>query len=452
MANATPDALEPVREGPLAGIRVLDLTTERAELAGRMLADLGADVLKIEPPEGARARHLAPFDERSGAPSDGDHPRSLYWAAVGLGKRSLVLDLDTADDRDHLVELATAADVLLESFGPGFLDDRELGDGALRARNPRLIYASITPFGAAGPKAHWPASELTIEAACGRLSLQGDRDRPPLPLGYPQAAFHAGALAAGDIVIALNEREASGLGQRLDTSMTEAMIWTLMNGTQYPPATGHDPPAGGDDRATSDFRGAGEGPPIPCADGWVNAAFPPPLLGQLLVAIRDELGDAFAAELDVPPELATVDADQWADDVMSERVAPELIAAALEVVLRFIAARPEGGPLRVGGEPPHSARPDQLHGGRARRAALPRPRLLAGPSATPRIPVRPPASRAPRSSNRSLLRSSTMPPRTRTGGPRPGPSPPLPPPRTHGSGRPSPASRSPTSPGSRPVQ
>jgi len=330
-----------VNTAPLAGIRVLDLADERAELAGRMLADLGADVLKIEPPEGARARRLAPFDERPTAPTDDDHPRSLYWAAVAIGKRSLALDLEAPEGRDRLLALARDADVLVESFEPGYLDALGLGDDSLRALNPRLIYASVTPFGAEGPRARWPASELTIEAASGRLSLQGDRDRPPIPLGYPQAAFHAGALAAGDIVIALNERELSGLGQRLDTSMTEAMIWTLMNGTQYPPATGHDPPAGGDDRATSDFRGAGEGPPIPCADGWVNAAFPPPLLGQLLEAIRDELGDAFVDELAVPPDLATVDANQWADDVMSGRTAPEVIGAALDVVLRFIAARPK---------------------------------------------------------------------------------------------------------------
>lgn len=326
-------------EGPLAGIRVLDLTTERAELAGRMLADLGADVLKIEPSEGARARHLAPFDERPDAPSDGDHPRSLYWAAVGLGKRSLVLDLETSEDRDRLLALVRDADVLFESFAPGYLDARGLGYAALSALNPRLVYASITPFGAEGPKAAWPAAELTIEAACGRLSLQGDRDRPPIPLGYPQAAFHAGAQAAADAIIALNERALSGLGQRLDTSMVEVMIWTLMNGAQYPPATGHEPPAGGDDRADSDFRGAGEGPPVPCADGWVNATFPPTLLGRLVAAIRDDLGDRFADELDVPPELLEVDGEAWVEQAMAGQLTYALAVAAQELVLRFCTLR-----------------------------------------------------------------------------------------------------------------
>lgn len=336
MANTIPDGSS---EGPLAGIRVLDLTTERAELAGRMMADLGADVLKIEPPEGARARQLAPFDERLEAPRDGDHPRSLYWAAVGAGKRSLVLDVEVSEDRDRLAELALEADVLFESYTPGYLDARGLGEAALRARNPRLIYASITPFGSEGPKASWPASELTVEAACGRMSLQGDRDRAPLPLGYPQAAFHAGAQAAADAIIALNEREISGLGQRLDTSMVEVMIWTLMNGAQYLPATGHEPPGGGDDRAINEERAAGEGPPVRCADGWVNAVFPPALLGQLLDAIRDEVGDGYASEFGVPEDLIGLDADQWLADAMAGSLAPALAGAAHEVVLRFVASR-----------------------------------------------------------------------------------------------------------------
>jgi len=319
----------------LAGIRVLDLATERAELAGRLLADLGADVLKIEPPAGARARHVAPFDERPDAPSDGDHPRSLYWAAVGVGKRSLVLDLELPEDREQLMALVGEADVLVESFDPGYLDAHGLGADALREANPKLVYASVTPFGSEGPKAHWPTSELTIEAASGRLSLQGDRDRPPLPFGYPQAAFHAGAQAAADIIIALNERETSGLGQRLDTSMLEVMIWTLMNGSQYPPATGHNPPGGGDDRAVSDFRAPGEGPPVPCADGYVNLVMPPPVLGQFLAAVHAELGD----DLDVPSEVLQLSPAEWAERAMTGLLPPDFEVGALDAVMRFIAGR-----------------------------------------------------------------------------------------------------------------
>ena len=155
--------------GALAGIRVIDLSTPRAELAGRVLADLGAEVIKIEPPGGAAARRMAPFaGDRTGDPE-----ASLYWASVSLGKRSVVLDLDLAADRARLLELLDSADVLIESFDPGELERRGLGEALLRSRNRRLIHASVTPFGVDGPEAGLAATELTIEAAGGLLGLQG---------------------------------------------------------------------------------------------------------------------------------------------------------------------------------------------------------------------------------------------------------------------------------------
>ncbi len=248
--------------GPLVGLRVLDLATSRAELAGRSLADLGAEVIKVEPPGGVESRRIPPFDA-SGGPRHGE---SLYWAAVGLGKRSIVLDLESEADRERFRELAATADVVIESAEPGWMDSLGVGYKDLCVTNPGLVYMAVTPYGQHGPKAHWPATDITIEAACGRISRQGDPDRPPLPIGYPQAAFHSGAQAACDIIIALNERAISGLGQYLDLSMQEAMIWTLMDGPGYPPNTGYDPPGSGDDRAWH--------PPannlIACADGWVN--------------------------------------------------------------------------------------------------------------------------------------------------------------------------------------
>src|SRR3954468_3106161 len=203
----------------LHGIRVLDLTTQRAELAGRMLAELGAEVLKLEAPAGAEARRIGPFDESNGA--------SLYWATVGMGKHSAVIDIETPEGQETVRDLIRRADVLIESSGPGVLDALGLGYAELSGLNPRLIYASASPYGLEGPKAQWPATDLTLEAASGRVGLQGDHDRPPLPVGYPQASFHVGARLAADIVIALNERELSGLGQHLDASMFEAMTLSL---------------------------------------------------------------------------------------------------------------------------------------------------------------------------------------------------------------------------------
>jgi benzylsuccinate CoA-transferase BbsE subunit len=269
--------------GPLRGVRVIDVATERAELSGRVLADLGAEVIKVEPPGGAAARSFPPWDSPGvGAASD-----SLYWAAVALGKQSVVIDFEQEQGREQLLRLAASADVFIESEDPGVMARRGLGYEALSGVNPGLVYVSVTPYGQTGPHAGRPATELTVEAAGGLLGLQGDGDRPPVPVGYPQAAFHAGLQAAADAIIALNERLRSGMGQHLDVSMQAAMVWTLMNATGYPPNTGGDPPTTGEARA---------GPPLelapgvafphvwPCKDGYVQMTVSLGSLGARTIA------------------------------------------------------------------------------------------------------------------------------------------------------------------------
>ncbi|MXW35018.1 MAG: CoA transferase, partial [Chloroflexi bacterium] len=228
---------------PLEGIRVLDLATGYCEITGRLLADMGAEVIKIEPPGGHSSRRMPPFVDGHEGELDG----SLHWAAYGIGKRSVVLDLDDEADRERLRQLARGADALVESLEPGALASMGLGYEDLSALNPALVYASITPFGQTGPHAHRPATDLTLQAAGGLVSLQGDDDRPPIPVGFPQAGLHAGTQAAADIVVALNERDHSGLGQHLDTSMQACVVWTLMDTTGYPPNEGQDKPGYGYD-------------------------------------------------------------------------------------------------------------------------------------------------------------------------------------------------------------
>jgi len=172
---------EQSRGGALSGIRVIDLTTPLAEATGRVLADLGAEVIKVEPPGGCAARFIAPFEEGRAGEPDG----SLFWRAYGLGKRSVVLDLEQAADRERLIELACGADIFIESSEPGALAAMGLGFDALHAKNPSLLYVSVTPFGQTGPKANHPATDLTLAAAGGLINLQGDGDRPPLPVGHP---------------------------------------------------------------------------------------------------------------------------------------------------------------------------------------------------------------------------------------------------------------------------
>ena len=231
--------------GPLDGIRVLDLATPLAEATGRVFADLGAEVIKIEPPGGCESRFTAPFI----ATADASDPEgSLYWKAWGLGKKSVVIDFDDGCGREELLALVRTADVLIESFTPGTLEQRGLGYESLREANPTLLFVSVTPYGQTGPDASSPATDLTLAAAGGFLNCQGDRDRPPVPIGQPETANSGAVQAAADAIMALHERDRSGLGQHLDTSMQAAVLWTLLYVTGYA-AFGRDAPGFGDDRA-----------------------------------------------------------------------------------------------------------------------------------------------------------------------------------------------------------
>jgi len=148
----------------LTPYRVLDLTTERGLLCGQMLADMGADVIKVEPVGGSPARQIGPFYK------DQPHPdRSLYWWAYNRNKRSITLDIERDEGRALLRRLVERADFLIESHDPGYLRERKLGFSDLEKINPALIYVSITPFGQDGPKANYADSDLIIMAAGGPL-------------------------------------------------------------------------------------------------------------------------------------------------------------------------------------------------------------------------------------------------------------------------------------------
>mgnify|MGYP000984665320 CR=1 FL=1 len=258
--------------GTLSHIKVLDITTFLSgPYATQVLADLGAEVIKVEPPGGCEARRVPPF----AADAADDPEASLFWAAVGGGKRSLVLDIVDGGLRSRLLELIDSADVFIESADPGFMASLGLDYPTLSDRNPRLVYVSITPYGQEGPDALKPATDLTVEAASCMLGLQGDGDRPPVPIGYPQPFFHASAQAAADAVCALHERDRSGLGQHLDVSAQAAMIWVLLQATGYPSMMGEDPPRSGEHRADAvaeTVPGFVAPAHIPCADGRVMFA------------------------------------------------------------------------------------------------------------------------------------------------------------------------------------
>ena len=195
----------------LSPYRVLDLSDERGVLTGQMLADLGADVIQVEPPTGSSGRGVAPFFA--------DHPdQSIYWAAYTRGKRGVSCDLERPRGRELFLQLVDSADFLIESSDVGRMAELGLDYETLHERNPRLIYASISAFGQTGPKADYVGSDLAIWAAGTPLLMTGDDDRAPIRVSQPQAWGHAAADAAGGLMLALHARHQSGSGQHVDVS------------------------------------------------------------------------------------------------------------------------------------------------------------------------------------------------------------------------------------------
>jgi len=200
--------------GNLDGIRVLDLTREPGFLAGKLLAELGADVVKVEPPEGDPARRRPPF--RDGIV---DPDRALVWLALNTSKRGITLALDRPRGRDLFLRLVARADVVVDTPGA-----HAIGWEELRRQNPRLVHVVVTPFGEDGPYARWRGSDLTAVATSGNLFSTGDPDRPPLRCTMPVSYYHGSIEAAVAVVFALIARERTGAGQHVDVALQEAMV------------------------------------------------------------------------------------------------------------------------------------------------------------------------------------------------------------------------------------
>ena len=250
----------------LSSIRVLDLSDERGQLCGHVLASLGAEVISIEPPEGTSSRTIAPFAGDEVGPDT-----SLWHWSYNRGRKSVVLDLEADEGRDELLRLAAGADIVIESAGPGAMDALGLGYDPLSAANPALIMVSISAFGSTGPKADWAATDLTIMASGGQMALAGDADRAPLRIPLPQAYFHASAEGAGAALIALYERQhLSGVGQHIDMSAQQSTLQAsqsnmIATAVGAPQATRS---AGGVNIAGIDVQLM-----WPCADGHLSVTF-----------------------------------------------------------------------------------------------------------------------------------------------------------------------------------
>ena len=213
-AHANGEAVQNTK--PLDGIRVLDFTRVLAgPYCTALLADLGADVLKVESPQGDDYRYIGPFYENE---------LSAVFETVNRGKRSLVLDLSTPAGQELAIRLAQDADVVVENFRPGVVDKLGIGWGRLSPFNAGLVYVSISGFGQGGPNAGRPAYDIIVQAMTGIMTITGDPEGPPTLIGESIADVASGLFASWSVLAALVERTRTGRGRRIDVAMFDAMI------------------------------------------------------------------------------------------------------------------------------------------------------------------------------------------------------------------------------------
>ena len=239
----------------LSGIRVLDLGQVMAgPFCAMQLSDLGADVIKVEPPGGDATRQM-------GARVGTD---SAAFAALNRGKRGIVLDLKTPAGREALLRLADNADILIENFRPGVMAGLGLDFTTLSARNPLLIYASISGYGQTGPDAAKGGFDLIAQGASGLMSVTGESGGSPVKAGVPVTDLGAGLFALAAILAALHHRHSSGRGQHIDTSLLEAgLALSVWESAEY--FSGGEPQAlGSAHRFLAPYQA------IRCADGYIT--------------------------------------------------------------------------------------------------------------------------------------------------------------------------------------
>ncbi len=212
------------KESLLAGCRVLDLTNELGHLAGKVLGDFGADVIKIEKPGGDSSRNIGPFYKDIPDPE-----KSLFWFATNTSKRGITLNIENDEGRELFKQLVKTADIVVESFEPGYLDELGIGYWDLKGVKPDIIMTSITPFGQTGPYAHYRATDIIGAAMGGMVRILGELGRPPVRMSCdPQAYFHAGLQGALGSMMAYYHQQLTGEGQHVDVSMQDAVELTLM--------------------------------------------------------------------------------------------------------------------------------------------------------------------------------------------------------------------------------
>ena len=287
-------------EGPLSGLRVIELAHERTAFAAKLLADAGADVVVVEPTGGAPQRLHEPFVDDVPDPE-----RSLSWWHYNTSKRGVTLDLDTDDGRRLMRQLVKGADIFIEGEDPGRMAALRLDFPDLREHNPALVMASITPFGRDAPRSEEPATDLTLAAASGMTWMNGydDHSMPPVRGGANQALQTGAHYAVMSLLAALLNRQQAGEGQHIDVNVhaccnvtTESGTYAwLVSGATVWRQTGRHAAA----FATSSSQ-------VRCRDGrYVNTGVPPRIRKEfenlrnwiLDIGLQDEFPEIFLLEM-----------------------------------------------------------------------------------------------------------------------------------------------------------
>ena len=245
-------------EGALSGVKVLDLSEDIAgSFCARLMADYGADVLKLEPPKGASLRRMGPFHH-----DDPHQEKSLFFLLLNLNKKGATLNLATDTGQSILKRLVEHVDVIVETYRPGYLDSLGLGYNTLSQINPGLVLTSITPFGQHGPYSQYKGEEIVEYAMSMIMSISGIQGREPLKHGGFQAQYEGGLFGAGATSMALFAQLNTRQGEHIDVSITECIASTMMaTQTIYPFIGGSQArrrPVG------NEFEN-----PMPCKDGWI---------------------------------------------------------------------------------------------------------------------------------------------------------------------------------------
>jgi len=313
-------------EGFLEGYRILDLTDKKGHLCGRILGDMGADVIKIEPPGGDPVRNIGPFYH-----DETDPEKSLNWFFTNANKRGVTLNLESFEGKEIFKQLVGLADLIVESFEPKYLEKLGLGYESLCEIKPDIILTSITPFGQTGPYVDYKVTDIVAAAMGGMAGVFGDADRPPVRITAPQSYFLGAQHGAVGSLSALYHREMTGEGQRVDVSMQEAICFTLTYFLMGWEHVGMTRIRSGADtiRQRLEFGDLKSRWMFPCRDGYVCLAFQgaggaPIKSSRALVAWANEEGYALDIK-DYPWEAwdsATIEQSQ--QDILQDAIDPFL--------------------------------------------------------------------------------------------------------------------------------